>query len=1281
MKHRLLSYIRSFLALACLISCCANQDIAAASKRRASTAQKAAPKKIVISKKAAAAKKAAAQAVVDPQAPEPVAPEPTPSHTEPTHLPEPPLHAEPPVHHEVPLHEEHHAVTPEPIHHEGTVEHGASTEHEKAGGHEATTHEEHEKKEEAAEHHAWPTPGEMLSHAGTEIAKSTVDKGVEAAFAFEDFGDFNPEYNKEDTTTDTPIPAPANENIGLPVDAPFFGRLVLMPFEDKEKGLKGYQIKFASKDKKVTIGNMVIDDATVSLINKKLGITGHATIFGQEATFGLKGASFGKLTEGEHFITKAVLGVTFIDKPTIEFIPGKKMTLLTADVILQREKPVVIKSEAIILGHNATVGFMFTRSHINGYVKLPDTPLIELIPRVHNTFLEKGILKKGRAALNNIWARNREERPLKMIIKGSIDLTESPPVVAEDTSSASSSEQQPDAAASQEHSGEQSAPTQEPTHHSSTEQSEHESSLQHHVDAHESKAKELAASEETAQDIENLKNIDFKATIDRTGVMATMNATSLYIPHIGDVKPATITIDTTQTPAKIELTGGLDYDVSTLGQLHINVHSAITTGGIHFEGSVSKEVSYANFAVKNITVGYNSEEHAVMLKGIITTHDIDLLTSLTLKPDPDHPGKKAVLFKAHGKYPEVAPFASTNIPGLNTFKITNFDAGIVYKRQGNFTLAQLFLNGKFHFMGYALNSVVQFVQNESGQRGIYINAPIKESEDGEGTKLSEAIPFLKGPIFDGITVKHAAFVASSIDFHDPDTNEDIQKGLSFTAKVPLTGTLEKAGKLIGSKNQDFTMYGKILPANPRLSEFGIKLTEGDTNKTAKFSLGAIEVAVTGEPSFNVEADVFFRPNPKEVFEFAGKFMFTETTANLEARMDGIWKDPFFLAGWQLANPAIRLGMLYGSPGIPTEIGGTGELKIKDKLDLNIAFLVDATLKDIAFEGRTNQLVSWHDLVELAIENLTRQAAAAAGVGGIAEKAIAARQGGTVGAVKTVARALNLPGVSQLEKLGLPTIKVHDLYVKYAAKDTKIGSHIIEQGIAAEGKIDILGKTAEIIMHASTAGIKAYGGLDPIDLGGVLKVTGRGEKQKPEIDIEVSLDRQKFLITGIGNLADILIAEILFEIKRQGIEFKMEGNFGGDRVQYEGHPLLYAKVDAQATGSFMSPEFTVEIVFQQYLKKYLFDQISKGFDEAKRVVERDLTTAQKEIDKINSVVKDADEKIKDARDKVANAKRALDAIDTAIADTQKAFKKAQSDVDSIKRQISELDTWYNGLPAY
>jgi hypothetical protein len=587
-------------------------------------------------------------------------------------------------------------------------------------------------------------------------------------------------------------------------------------------------------------------------------------------------------------------------------------------------------------------------------------------------------------------------------------------------------------------------------------------------------------------------------------------------------------------------------------------------------------------------------------------------------------GKPATV-QTHVQADTLAPFASSGIPVLNTLKFTNLDVSIGASKAANKKLTKtVSVKGDTEILGVKLSAVIQEVQDANGKPGIYVNAPLPA-----GWKFSDSIKELKGTFFDGLVFNEAWLLACSVDYTDPDRNITVKKGLSFYAQVPLSGSLDKVGKFFGSTDQTFTLYGTMDP-NPHNINLGIILSQGNPISTSTVSVGNMEVVISGEPHLGVKATVIVRPSSQDMLTFAGEFDLEATTATLDASMDGAWHNPFGIKGFTLQDVALKLGIKYGTP-VPSLFGLSAGMQIKNNT-ITFAAVADAALQHMALKGHVDRL-SFMDIV-------------------------------TEFAQPVIGKPLPQPP--------FPILDLTNVDVRFAATDTTIGTQTIAQGITMIADMNVLSEKANVNVNIDMTGIKVFGTMDPINIANVLKIDGRNGTGKPEVDIELSFLRQNFLIQGELSLANLYKTSTYITITTAGIEFDFLESINNNK-------LLYSHVHGKSSGSLSSPQFAISIDFEQHLQEYIRDQVTDQFAIAQHQVIDGINDAQRQIDTLKSVKADANKKIDDARNQVAQAQKSLDTINNAIQDSNKAFEDAQNNVETIQHEIDSLKNWYYSLP--
>lgn len=997
------------------------------------------------------------------------------------------------------------------------------------------------------------------------------------------------------------------------IDVPVLGVLDLAPFEDVTRTPveKGFKIAFADKSKHFSLGALDVDEGYVQYVKGKLGMTGQATLYGNRARFGIKDIDF---VAEKKFVKRIVLSVDFINRPTFEIIPGvadSKVEITTAELEIERDKPVELRALQKVFGQQVWIKFTGDSDYLNAALALVDTPLNSLITAVNGTPLAEAQVKKAALELKNVYAKDRTQKPFTVAIGATVDLT--------------------------------------PT--------------------------------ELSSDPQAVSALSMSCAITTKSVDATISAERFPLADIGTINKAAISIKAgsavqppqqgTQVPeaSSITLTGDLTFNVSDAGNLNIIVASKISRKGLEFLGELKDPLSYLDLKLNKGKVLFDTAKKIVDIVGDLTFQGLALAATFALKPDPVEPKdttKRTIEFTAKVQTTDFRPFAGTSIPVLNTLAFTNIDAGVeLIKQEGKPASKAIKFDGDVEILNVKLRSLIRFVVNDKGQKGVYINAPLPSN-----WTFSQSIPELKGPIFDGLVFEQASFVASSVDYLDTRTNKEtntqetiaVHKGLEFYAKVPLSGTLQPVADLLGSSGQKFTMFGTITPNNPRAMLFGIKVGEGaalGTNKAKPpIEIGDTEIVISGAPSLGLKANVLVRPSDKDELMFSGEFKLSKKEASLEAMMTGAWNNPFGINGLSLQDVALALGIAYGSP-VPTLFGIAAKLQVSSTNTIAFAAVADAGMEHMALKGEANKI----SLMEL--------------INGFAKP-----------------MGINIPDPK------IPIFDLRDVKVRFAATDTKIGTELIEQGVTMQGKMDLLGqeKAAELDVNidtsiSSSAGIKIKGYTQPINLQGLLKVAGlSGQKSpckvrieggsgqdRPEVDIELTFDRQVFLVQGsmvVGDEASGIFYKTAncLHFSTEGIRFEFLSQIGSNK-------LLYSHVIGQSSGDITNPQFALKIDFEQHMQQFIKDQVNVAFNAAQKEIVAGINTAQEEINKIDGVIADSAKKIQEAEAQVAAAQKALAPLDAAMAQTNKAIADAQKEVQSIDDKKRALQVWWNGLPDY
>jgi len=697
-----------------------------------------------------------------------------------------------------------------------------------------------------------------------------------------------------------------------------------------------------------------------------------------------------------------------------------------------------------------------------------------------------------------------------------------------------------------------------------------------------------------------------------------------------------------------------------------------------------------------------AKQKALSLIGTVKLYGITFMARADIRRDPDKLKKPSATFGFTALIKEIRPFATTELPTMKDIGMNDVIASIVTNPATK--LPTVILSGKAAFgsVAFPVNLMIAIVRGQTKP------CIIMFSDEIVNKSLASLIPGLPGGI--DVVCSSAQLLVSTCKYDT--TNlvlpEEIQrllpklipKGLSVNGRVPLLGTLEKVGNFLGiSKEHAFQLKGTfdfggplvkyslaVLLSQEDLTELiysqkrknlltskvnaDIKMEHAMTQmeqkmqaemasyedieyddagnplppkEKPKFSFDSIGILIKngpvlgGAPAIGIEVGVLFRPTQAELLSLKGALDFNGVTVDLGAQMLGTWRQPFGLKGWELTDVGLIAGFFPAPPPIPIKLGGAAQLKVND-WNLNFKFLVDMMTMNMALEGSTTRLYTFFDLFKLCIDSL----------------------------------GLNIP------KVPMP-LEIHDFKIRFAREEVKILDQFIEPGFELAGKINIFGKSGSFEGRVNDLGLKFYGSLEKIVIPNLFSLTDADGVKDPVIDVEMSLTRQKCLVSGmIGIGPGPLIKQKTFlDVSMSGAKAEFEAAIGD--TLFENKPLLSAKVKCGIGGSFKDPQVDLYVQFQQNLQKFIRQAILNGVDSAKQQVIQGITRAQEDIkvldaaqkaneQDINRMIQDV-EKLKQVQQKFTDAEK-------EVLDKLKVLEDTVSDID---KQIESKKNWYYNLP--
>jgi hypothetical protein len=163
------------------------------------------------------------------------------------------------------------------------------------------------------------------------------------------------------------------EPLIIPLKVPFLGTINFKMEENKN--IEG---TFADKDQKKVVGPLILDNIKAILTaDNKLKITGRATLFDKQAMIGLKESD---LDKGYY-----VIGLTYIDKPKLELIPGTPFIIDATDVVLEKGQPVKIKAYTQIGKKQVILALTVKEKQTDLSAETDTLSLADLIPQLKDT--------------------------------------------------------------------------------------------------------------------------------------------------------------------------------------------------------------------------------------------------------------------------------------------------------------------------------------------------------------------------------------------------------------------------------------------------------------------------------------------------------------------------------------------------------------------------------------------------------------------------------------------------------------------------------------------------------------------------------------------------------------------------------------------------------------------------------------------------------------------------------------------------------------------------------
>ncbi|MGQ4646024.1 hypothetical protein [Lyngbya aestuarii] len=477
-------------------------------------------------------------------------------------------------------------------------------------------------------------------------------------------------------------------------------------------------------------------------------------------------------------------------------------------------------------------------------------------------------------------------------------------------------------------------------------------------------------------------------------------------------------------------------------------------------------------------------------------------------------------------------------------------------------------------------------------------------------------------VLDGLKFSNTALILSSdknrnlslTTLETPRSDISVIRGLNFFANLDLSGL--GVDELLGitSLNVYTAISGKptdiVLEAS----------INGEFQLSDTVAFGDIKFRLQPSPSnfsLTLLGALTVIMNDSQL-QFIGGMEVEPRGAVLQATMSGIWNEPFNTKGVSIAHVALDLGVSF-APLLPT-IGIAGTLQIGDFEGAMAAKF------DSAMPSRSMLAIEFN---RLYLMDVIRTFCGA-----------------------TVTNAIPDKLAETVLNIGYENVKIY-----IVPQDTQIGELYFEQGFRLEGTMLFWGLRAYGYMNIDyLEGTEIRGEVEPINLGGIFKLTGAGNKPKPSLYLKASPQKPPNLdISGAVELLG-LRSETQLSFSEKGFDFVTSGRIF-DKFE--------CNIEAKGKDFTKGGDFWVKATLRNDLFVCLRKKATEAIEKATESVVGDLSEAQERIERAQREVKKLNNDITNMRREV-NRERERDT--KRLQDAQREVKKAENEVNKLEKDI-------------
>jgi hypothetical protein len=363
-------------------------------------------------------------------------------------------------------------------------------------------------------------------------------------------------------------------------------------------------------------------------------------------------------------------------------------------------------------------------------------------------------------------------------------------------------------------------------------------------------------------------------------------------------------------------------------------------------------------------------------------------------------------------------------------------------------------------------------------------------------------------------------------------------------------------------------------------------------------------------------------------------------ANMYARMTGTWQDPLGLKGVAVSDAAVDLKV----PPIPPTLGLVGSLKVGSFTGA-IALNIDPANPVLVIGFNRLNLKDIFDTF----------------------------------CPPEVKRVIPSAISNTVFNVGFENVNIY-----IVPKATTIAGVAFAQGTFLKGTMSLWGlRVSASVKIEQTKGVLIQGEVDPINIGGIFKLTGAGSNPKASLYLDLRTGSKPVIkvsgaveLLGFKSSTDLAITDKEFSFITTA---KLFDKFNA-RLEVRGGDMI------NGSGIY------VKATMQNDLTSYLRENATKEIEKVAKSATASLDAAEAKVTAEQAKVNDLDKQITAMRATVQAERdqdaRNITAAQKKIDDAQATVNSLQSQINSAKARISQLNrdiankrTWYDRLAWY